>query len=56
MAANNDRPPLLRAVYANNIVKCRRLINTGEANANGDISLLCVPSTVLLGVPDPGGE
>ena len=36
MAANNDRPPLIIAVLARNIVECRRLINTGEANVNGD--------------------
>ena len=35
MAANND-PPLIRAVWNNNIVECRRLIDTGEANVNGD--------------------
>ena len=35
MAANN-RPPLIRAVDANNIVECRRLIDTGEANINSD--------------------
>ena len=37
MAANNNtRPPLIRAVYTKNIVECRRLIDTGEANVNGD--------------------
>ena len=35
MAANND-PPLISAVLAENIVECRRLIDTGEANVNGD--------------------
>ena len=35
MAANND-PPLISAVLAKNIVECRRLIDTGEANVNGD--------------------
>ena len=35
MAANDD-PPLISAVRANNIVECRRLIDTGEANVNGD--------------------
>ena len=35
MAANN-RPPLLSAVLARNIVECRRLIDTGEANVNED--------------------
>ena len=35
MAANND-PPLISAVDAENIVECRRLIDTGEANVNGD--------------------
>ena len=33
MAAN---PPLIRAVEARNIVECRRLIETGEANVNKD--------------------
>ena len=33
MAANNN-PPLISAVYARNIVECRRLIDTGEANVN----------------------
>ena len=37
MAANND-PPLISAVLAKNIVECRRLIDTGEANANEDRS------------------
>ena len=36
MAANNDRPPLISAVRDKNIVECRRLIDTGEANVNGD--------------------
>ena len=36
MAAYNDRPPLISAVLARNIVECRRLIDTGEANVNGD--------------------
>ena len=35
MAANND-PPLISAALARNIVECRRLIDTGEANVNGD--------------------
>ena len=35
MAANN-KPPLIRAVRDKNIVECRRLIDTGEANVNGD--------------------
>ena len=35
MAANND-PPLISAVYAKDIVECRRLIDTGEANVNED--------------------
>ena len=35
MAANDD-PPLISAVLAENIVECRRLIDTGEANVNGD--------------------
>ena len=34
--AANDRPPLISAVLAKNIVECRRLIDTGEANVNGD--------------------
>ena len=34
MAAND--PPLISAVEAKNIVECRRLIDTGEANVNGD--------------------
>ncbi len=34
MAANNT--PLLSAVLAKNIVECRQLIDTGEANVNGD--------------------
>ena len=34
MAAND--PPLISAVWAKNIVECRRLIDTGEANVNGD--------------------
>ena len=33
MAANNY-PPLISAVLAKNIVECRRLIDTGEANVN----------------------
>ena len=33
MSANKS-PPLIRAVDANNIVECRRLIDTGEANIN----------------------
>ena len=37
MAANND-PPLISAVLAEDIVECRRLIDTGEANVNGDRS------------------
>ena len=37
MAANND-PPLISAVLAKNIVECRLLIDTGEANVNGDRS------------------
>ena len=36
MAANNDKPPLIRAVLAKNIVECRRFIDTGEANVNDD--------------------
>ena len=36
MAANNDRPPLISAVRDKNIVECRRLIDTGEANVNED--------------------
>ena len=35
MAANDD-PPLISAVIAKDIVECRRLIDTGEANVNGD--------------------
>ena len=35
MAANND-PPLISAVRDNDIVECRRLIDTGEANVNED--------------------
>ena len=35
MAANYI-PPLINAVSARNIVECRRLIDTGEANFNGD--------------------
>ena len=35
MAANN-RPPLFSAVLARNIVECRRLIDTGEGNVNGN--------------------
>ena len=34
MAAND--PPLISAVEAKNIVECKRLIDTGEANVNGD--------------------
>ena len=34
--AANDTPPLISAVIAKNIVECRRLIDTGEANVNGD--------------------
>ena len=37
--AANDRPPLISAVLAKNIVECRRLIDTGEANVNGDRGL-----------------
>ena len=29
-------PPLISAVLARNIVECRRLIDTGDANVNGD--------------------
>ena len=36
MAADNDRPPLISAVLARNLVECRRLIDTGEANVNED--------------------
>jgi len=36
MAANNDWPPLISAVWDKNIVECRRLIDTGEANVNED--------------------
>ena len=35
MAANN-KPLLISAVRDKNIVECRRLIETGEANVNGD--------------------
>ena len=35
MAANNE-PPLFSAVLAEDIVECRRLIDTGEANVNED--------------------
>ena len=35
MAANDDSP-LIIAVLARNIVECRRLIDTGEANVNDD--------------------
>ena len=35
MAANN-KPPLIRAAHDKNIVECRRLIDTGEANVNED--------------------
>ena len=35
MAANN-KPPLISAVCDKNIVECRRLIDTGEANVNED--------------------
>ena len=35
MAANID-PPLISAVWDKNIVECRRLIDTGEANVNED--------------------
>ena len=35
MAANN-KPPLISAVWDKNIVECRRLIDTGEANVNED--------------------
>ena len=35
MARYND-PPLLCAVWNKDIVECRRLIDTGEANVNGD--------------------
>ena len=34
--AANDTPPLINAVKAEDIVECRRLIDTGEANVNGD--------------------
>ena len=34
--AANDYPPLISAVWDKNIVECRRLIDTGEANVNGD--------------------
>ena len=36
--AANDTPPLISAVFDENIVECRRLIDTGEANVNGDRS------------------
>ena len=32
--AANDTPPLINAVKAEDIVECRRLIDTGEANVN----------------------
>ena len=35
MAANDD-PPLISAAIAENIVECRLLIDTGEANFNGE--------------------
>ena len=35
MAAYNN-PPLISAIRDKNIVECRRLIDTGEANVNGD--------------------
>ena len=31
-----NEPPLISAVLARNIVECRRLIDTGEGNVNGD--------------------
>ncbi len=34
--AAKDEPPLISAVLAKDIVECRRLIDTGEANVNGD--------------------
>ena len=34
--AANDTPPLISAVKAEDIVECRRLIDTGEANVNED--------------------
>ena len=36
MAANDEPPLVISAVIAKNIVECRRLIDTGEANVNGD--------------------
>ena len=36
MAAYNISSSLIRAVRDNNIVECRRLLNTGEANVNED--------------------
>ena len=30
----NSSPPLIKAVETKNIVECRRLIDTGEANIN----------------------
>ena len=34
--AANTWPPLIIAIRDKNIVECRRLIDTGEANVNGD--------------------
>ncbi len=55
-AANNDRPPLLRAVYANNVVECRRLISKIQGRLMPMEIYITFVRTVLLGVPDPGGE
>ncbi len=44
VSAYND-PPFLRAVYGRNIVECRRLIDRGEANVNGDIYQFCAYRT-----------
>ena len=55
-AANNDRPPLLRAVYANNVVECRRLISKIQGRLMPMEIYITFVRTVLLGVPGPGGE
>ena len=42
MAANEEYPPLISAIRDKNIVECRRLIDTGEANVIDDRELLYI--------------
>ena len=51
--AANDRPPLISAVIAKDIVECRRLIDTGEANVNEDRGQSEVSLEALLYMKHP---